>query len=108
MTELAVMSNAVRRPVGRIVKTVWKTQTPPPHEFTAAICHDEDGGYSVFAMHYPGVISQGDTVDEAKANIAEAFMAMLEACRKRGRGMEYADAIAVPPDSQVAWITVDG
>jgi predicted RNase H-like HicB family nuclease len=108
MSELAVIPNAECRPVEGIVKPVWKKLTPPRHEFAAAICPDEDGGFSVFAVQYPGVISQGDTPDEAKANIAEAFMAMLQACRKQERPMEYADAIEVPANCEKAWITIDG
>jgi len=90
------------------VKTVWKNQTPPPHEFLVAICDEEEGGYSAFAVNYPGVVSQGDTVEEAKANIAEAFTAMLEACRKHGRNLEFSDFPNLPPDCQKAWIKVDG
>ncbi|GIK65005.1 MAG: hypothetical protein BroJett018_27990 [Chloroflexota bacterium] len=34
---------------------------------------DEDGGYAVEVPSLPGCISQGDTIDEALANIKEAI-----------------------------------
>jgi len=110
MTVLAAMPMSVRRPRGRIEKTIWTNQTPPPHEFLVAICPDsEDGGFSAFALRYPGIVSQGETFDETKANIAEAFLAMLEACRKRGKSLEYSEArLDLPADCQKVWITVDG
>jgi len=38
----------------------------------------EDGGYTVFVPSLPGCISEGDTVDEAMANIREAIELYLE------------------------------
>jgi predicted RNase H-like HicB family nuclease len=77
-------------------------------EFLAAICPDEDGGFSAVALNYPAVISQGDTIEEAKANIAEAFTAVLEASSKHGEPMEYAEASSAPHECVKAWITLDG
>jgi predicted RNase H-like HicB family nuclease len=75
---------------GRIISMRWQQQSPPLHEFAAIACpEEEDGGFSVFALHYPGVVSQGETIEEAQANIAEAFLAILESSRKHGRSMEY-------------------
>lgn len=34
---------------------------------------DEDGGYTIEVPSLPGCISQGDTIDEALANIKEAI-----------------------------------
>lgn len=38
----------------------------------------EDGGYTVFVPALPGCISEGDSVDEAIANIKEAIELYLE------------------------------
>jgi len=38
----------------------------------------EDGGYTVFVPSLPGCISEGDTIDEAMANIREAIELYLE------------------------------
>lgn len=38
----------------------------------------EDGGYTVYVPSLPGCISEGDTVEEAMANIREAIDLYLE------------------------------
>jgi len=38
----------------------------------------EEGGYTVFVPSLPGCISEGDTVEEALANIREAIELYLE------------------------------
>jgi predicted RNase H-like HicB family nuclease len=38
----------------------------------------EDGGYTVHVPALPGCISEGDTLDEARANIREAIALSLE------------------------------
>ena len=41
-----------------------------------------DGGYTVYVLELPGCISQGDTKDEALANIKEAMELYLETLSK--------------------------
>ena len=95
---------------GSIVRKTWNFATPPPHEFVAVVCEEAEGGYSVFALNYPGVISQGDTMSEVESNIAEAFAAMLEARRKHGEDMQFSHSpwLDVPASSQRLWIKFDG
>lgn len=38
----------------------------------------DEGGYTVYAPALPGCISEGDTLDEALANIKEAIQLYLE------------------------------
>ena len=38
----------------------------------------EDGGYTIYAPSLPGCISEGDTKEEALANIREAIELYLE------------------------------
>jgi predicted RNase H-like HicB family nuclease len=47
-------------------------------EYNAIFNPEKEGGYSVFVPSLPGCISQGDTFEEAKANIAEAIQLYLE------------------------------
>ncbi len=110
MTRLAPNDpSRVIAPRGEIVRLTWRQQIPPPHEFSAALCPEEEGGYSVFALNYPGVISQGETVDEAKTNIAEAFLAMLESRRNHGEAMAFSHRpVDVPKDCERTWISVHG
>ncbi len=46
-------------------------------QFVAHFYKEADGGYSVQVPALPGCFSQGDTFEEAKANIIEAIHAYL-------------------------------
>ncbi len=46
---------------------------------------DETGGYVVEVPSLPGCISQGDTIDEALANIREAIELYIEGMADLGR-----------------------
>jgi predicted RNase H-like HicB family nuclease len=90
MTTLAPMPQEASVPIGQIVSESWVFEhSPPVHEFSAVACPEEEGGYSIFAADYPGIVSQGETLEEAKANIAEAFLAMLEAKRKHNEPLLF-------------------
>ena len=110
MTTLLPLSPQESVSCGRIIRQAWTHATPPPHEFVAVLCPEEEGGYSVFALNYPGVISQGETEKESTDNIAEAFLAMLEARRKHGEDMEFSHGptIEIPVDGKRVRVTVDG
>jgi len=44
----------------------------------------EEGGYTVYVPALPGCISQGETQEEAIANIKEAIEVYLESIKARG------------------------
>ncbi|MBE0481720.1 MAG: type II toxin-antitoxin system HicB family antitoxin, partial [Dehalococcoidia bacterium] len=44
----------------------------------------EEGGYTVYVPALPGCVSQGETVEEATANIMEAIELYLESLKERG------------------------
>ncbi|MBI2836170.1 MAG: type II toxin-antitoxin system HicB family antitoxin [Chloroflexi bacterium] len=43
----------------------------------------EDGGYTAIVPSLPGCVSQGDTTEEAMANIKEAIELYLESLKER-------------------------
>ncbi|MBC8243403.1 MAG: type II toxin-antitoxin system HicB family antitoxin [Verrucomicrobia bacterium] len=47
-------------------------------EFTAVIEPAEEGGYCAYCPEVPGANGQGETAEEAKANLAEAIQLILE------------------------------
>ena len=44
----------------------------------------EEGGYTVYVPTLPGCVSQGETNEEAMANIREAVEVYLESVNERG------------------------
>ena len=64
---------------------------------TVILPQEEDEGRVVTAPVLPGCVSQGDSRDEALANIREALEVYLEECREAGApipsevGREYVD-----------------
>mgnify|MGYP003388910016 CR=1 FL=1 len=50
-------------------------------KFTAVYVPCPEGGYSAFVEEMPGANTQGETLEEARANLAEAVEMVLEANR---------------------------
>ncbi len=69
---------------------------------------EEVGGYSVYVPELPGVVSEGDTHDEAIANITEALGASLRAYHEAGQPIPWDKADKpLESDERPAWVTVD-
>ena len=47
-------------------------------KFSVVLEPSDEGGYTVYVPSLPGCISEGDTVEEALANIREAIKLYLE------------------------------
>ena len=50
-------------------------------DLTAVFRKDPEGGYVAFVEELPGANTQGETLDEARANLREAVELVLEANR---------------------------
>ena len=50
-------------------------------EFTAVFREAPEGGYVAFVEELPGANTQGETLDEARANLREAVELVVEANR---------------------------
>lgn len=46
--------------------------------FKVVLEPDEEGGYTIYVPSLPGCISEGDTIEDALANIKEAIELYLE------------------------------
>ena len=53
-------------------------------KFTVVLEPEADGGYSVICPAIPGCASQGDSLEEALANIREAVVLCLEVRQEEG------------------------
>ena len=60
------------------------------NDFTAVYQEAEEGGYIAYAEELPGAITQGETLEEARENLADAIQAVLEANREQNR-LELSD-----------------
>ncbi|MGN6211240.1 type II toxin-antitoxin system HicB family antitoxin [Parafilimonas sp.] len=50
-------------------------------KFTAVFEEAEEGGYIAYLEELPGINTQGETLEEAKANLKEAFSLVIETQR---------------------------
>ena len=62
-------------------------------KYTVVLEREPDGGYVVSVPVLPGCVSQGDTRDEALANIREAMELYLEDCRLAGDPIPEEDSV---------------
>jgi len=56
----------------------------PPKQFPVILQEDETGGYVITCPLLEGCMSQGETVEEALANITEAIQLCLEDAAEHG------------------------
>lgn len=72
------------------------------------LCPEADGGFSALAPCLPGVASQGETQEEAVANITEAFRGVAESYLESGTipWLETPDEDK-PEDAVEKWILVN-
>jgi predicted RNase H-like HicB family nuclease len=77
-------------------------------ECRALVCPEEEGGYSVYALRLPGVVSQGETEAEALCNIEEAFQGAIATYIDRQMPIPWADvAVDRPNGCKEQWIVVN-
>lgn len=63
------------------------------HNYTVVIAPDEDGGFVVTCPALPGLVTEGDSLDEAREMVAEAILGYLESLKL--------DGMIAPPDVAV-------
>jgi antitoxin HicB len=65
-------------------------------KFTVLLTHDdEDGGYVAECLVIPGCVSEGNTVEEALANIKEAIEGCLESLAAHQQPLPQDGAVIV-------------
>lgn len=57
--------------------------------YVVQLIPEEEGGYSVLVPGLPGCVAQGETQEEALANIQEAIGLFLEVVRESVEGEEF-------------------
>ncbi len=71
-------------------------------KLTAAFIPAPEGGYTALVEEIPGAISEGETIDEARENLADALRLVLECNREIAR--KDADAGAVRETLELATV----
>ena len=56
----------------------------PDYRYTAVFEPAEEGGYVVTVPALPGLVSEGDTLEEARAMVRDAIRGYLESLTKHG------------------------
>ncbi|MBS1831567.1 MAG: type II toxin-antitoxin system HicB family antitoxin [Acidobacteria bacterium] len=62
-------------------------------KYTVVLEREPDGGFVVTVPVLPGCVSQGDTRDEALANIRDAIDLYIEDCRAAGDPVPVEDSV---------------
>ena len=70
-----------RMGLGRAVSLLAMSEQ---REFDVVIVAEPEGGYSVFVPELPSVATQGETIEEARANAQEAIEGYLEVMHEDG------------------------
>lgn len=58
--------------------------TEPEYRYTVLFEPAEEGGYVVSCPALPGLVTEGDTLDEAREMVRDAIRAYLESLKKDG------------------------
>jgi antitoxin HicB len=79
------------------------------HECRVWLCPEEEGGYSAVVPFLPGVVTQGETVDETLENVREAFRGVVAEYTENGEDIPWRDEIVCqkPHDAIEKWILVN-
>jgi antitoxin HicB len=60
-----------------------------------------EGGYTVTSPELPELLTEGDTLAEAQANVGDAFEAVVELYADQGRSLPA--SICLPAPGEVVW-----
>jgi predicted RNase H-like HicB family nuclease len=71
------------------------------HRYTVLFEREADGGYHAFCPALPGCHSQGDTLDEAIANIREAMELYIESLTAHSEPLPVEDMLIKPVEVAV-------
>jgi antitoxin HicB len=77
------------------LNNVQSGEGEPVAEYSYTVLFEpaEEGGYVAFCPALPGLVSEGDTYDEARLRVIEAIEGYLESLRK--------DGLPIPPDKEI-------
>ncbi len=98
-------------PACQIPSVDWATYTHECVFQCEAIFCSEDEGFSVHCLNLPGVISQGDSEQQAIENIKDAFRETILYHKETGTPIPWVEDTATeraefPTDAKIKWLLV--
>jgi predicted RNase H-like HicB family nuclease len=67
----------------------WHVFDTTTYECRVLLCPETNGGYSAHALRLPGVVSQGETIEEALRNIEDAFRGAIAVYREENQAIPW-------------------
>ena len=77
------------------------------YDFTVLFEPAEEGGYVVTCPALPGLVTEGDTLEEARTMAADAIRGYLESLRKDGQPIPTDKAIPAEPRKEHISVALD-
>jgi antitoxin HicB len=79
------------------------------YECRVWVCPEPEGGYSAVVPSLPGVVTQGETLDETLENVKEAFRGVVAEYTESKESIPWRHEIASqkPRDTIEKWILVN-
>jgi predicted RNase H-like HicB family nuclease len=77
----------------RRVDVVFSVAHPFTMKLTAAFIPAPEGGFTALIEEIPGAIAEGETIEEARENLADALKLLLECNRELAREEEGSGAV---------------
>jgi len=109
MSNVITGRRAGEKKVTRIPKSSWKTLERKLYRYKVYLLEEDEGGYSVRAASLPGVASQGETEQEALANIVDAFEGVKASYKAHGEEIPWSKSPRKMERGEMErWVTVHG
>ncbi len=84
-----------------------KEMTQEKHSFTLLFEPAEEGGYVVTCPALPGLVTEGDSLDEARSMAKEAVEGYIEALHKAGQPIPEDKKIPLEPRKEQIRVVFD-
>lgn len=105
-TEIRRLENEA--PASLLVMPRMRPFPPGVYECRILLLPEADGGFSAIIPRLPGAVSQGETEEEALANIKEAFRAVAKCYLRDSGTIPWSSPLQeYPKESHERWILVD-
>jgi len=82
---------------------VWQTMPAGTFECDVCLVPEDEGGYSAYLPHLPGVVSEGETLEDAAERIVEAFLGAVEVYKEQNKPIPWLEHAEETPDNAKVW-----